>query len=105
MSEHERLRRQVAERDGWTCTYCACDLIEWYDAQDDPRASYDPDGNCAWDERGTGIYLATLDHVDASLRGRARNDLENLALACTSCNAIKGNRGVEFVMARLQESV
>jgi 5-methylcytosine-specific restriction endonuclease McrA len=85
------LRLLVAGRDGMTCRYCGHPLIEWDEARKSmPR---NEDGTIRWDWPDDGRpRLATLDHVDASIRRKGRNALANLALACSPCNASKGDR-------------
>lgn len=57
------LRDKVGSRDGWKCCYC---------------------------DRALGLTTATLEHVvPRSLGGT--NALDNLKLACESCNRARGN--------------
>lgn len=69
------LRRSVGDRDGWVCVYCHAVLSE---TPDETR----------------GALKATLDHVVARSRGGGE-ELNNLVLACRSCNSRKGARPVE----------
>ncbi len=73
-----KLRAMVADRDGWICRYCHSALREDF---------HDSDSK---------LPFATLDHIfPASLGGG--EGLDNLALACRSCNSIKGSRPVEYM--------
>ncbi len=43
-----------------------------------------------------------VDHIIARDKG-GTNELENLQLLCSTCNRVKGNRGMEYLMAKLAE--
>ncbi len=43
----------------------------------------------------------TVDHIIARSKGGA-DHLENLQLLCSHCNSVKGNRGQEYLLAKLQ---
>jgi len=60
--------RQLAQRDGWSCSYCNVKL------------SVDGDGE-----------QPTLDHVIPLSRGGARLN-DNLVLSCAACNVAKGSK-------------
>ncbi|MGF6821174.1 5-methylcytosine-specific restriction endonuclease McrA [Microbacterium sp. ZKA21] len=66
----QRLRREVLERDNWTCQYCGNDLHE-----DDPRPEHD----------------ATADHINPKAAG-GRDERSNLLAACRRCNGIKSDK-------------
>ena len=59
-------------------------------------------GNCA----GCGEHFLpqnlTVDHIIARSVG-GTDHIGNLQLLCGNCNSIKGNRGMEYLMARLQD--
>lgn len=61
------LRRELFERDGWTCRYCGDSVDE---------------------------ETATLDHVTPRSKGGS-NDPTNLATCCLMCNSIKSGRTYE----------
>ena len=70
MTVYQRLRRQVAQRARFRCSYCLTQ------------------------EKIIGT-LFTIDHIiPESLNGT--NDLENLCLACWECNLIKNDRIAGF---------
>ena len=58
-------------------------------------------GHCA----GCGVHFEyrnlTVDHIIAQDRG-GTDHIENLQLLCGSCNSIKGNRGMDYLQAKLQ---
>ena len=61
----------------------------------------DQGGICA----GCGIHftkpLLEVDHIIARSKG-GTDHINNLQLLCTLCNKIKGNRGMEYLIAQLQ---
>ena len=58
-------------------------------------------GDCA----GCGIHFEaknlTVDHIIARSKG-GTDHIENLQLLCGHCNAVKGDRGMEYLRAKLQ---
>ena len=61
-------------------------------------------GNCA----GCGVHFQDkrhfhVDHIIAQARGGS-DHIDNLQLLCGSCNSIKGNRGMDYLQAKLQLS-
>ncbi|MFJ2544384.1 HNH endonuclease [Microbacterium sp. NPDC087589] len=66
----QRLRRDVLDRDNWTCQLCGNDLHE-----DDARPEHD----------------ATVDHVIPKAAG-GRDEPSNLIAACRRCNGIKSDK-------------
>ena len=58
-------------------------------------------GNCA----GCGTHFEArhleVDHIIARRKG-GTDHIENLQLLCGSCNRIKGDRGMEYLRAKLQ---
>ena len=65
-NEWAALTRMVVERDGWVCTYCDCDTSL-------PENGY------------------AIDHVYPLAKGGS-NDIDNLTMACRSCNSSKGDK-------------
>lgn len=65
-----RLRAEIGDSRGWTCSYCLAALAEA------------PDGQ---------TLKATLDHVVPRSSGGS-HDVSNLVLACGPCNSRKGDR-------------
>lgn len=67
------------------------------------NALYDEqEGNC----KGCGEHFQQqhleLDHIIARAKG-GTDHINNLQLLCSHCNRIKGNRGQEYLVARLRE--
>ena len=58
------------------------------------------DGQCAGCETEFGIRHLTVDHIIAQSVG-GTDHIENLQLLCASCNSIKGNRGMEYLIDKL----
>jgi hypothetical protein len=77
------LKPSLAARDGgWRCCYCACHLLPTgieRDSVDDLRPT------------------AVVDHLMPRSRGGS-DELQNLVLACTSCNSSKGAKTYEEYM-------
>lgn len=73
-----RVRAKVIERDGHRCTYCGVEVVEGV----------------------PGMRMLTVDHrVPRSRAGT--DDLDNLVVACFSCNCRKHARDVdEFIASR-----
>ena len=65
-NEWAALTRMVIKRDGWVCAYCDC--------------------NTSLPENGHAI-----DHVYPLAKGGG-NDIDNLVMACRSCNCSKGDK-------------
>lgn len=79
---HRKLvkKLKIAERDGgWFCCYCGKDLLEL--TFENFREA---DGN-------SDTY-PTLEHVDPLAYGGSPRDIDNLKLACRSCNNITYNQ-------------
>ena len=59
-------------------------------------------GDCA----GCGVHFKannlTVDHIIARTRG-GTDHIDNLQLLCGHCNSVKGDRGMEYLIARLSE--
>lgn len=79
------LQYQVVARDGTRCYYCGVETL----VKNSPawRASQHPH-----------LFERTVDHVLPRCRG-GLDVLENLRLACRSCNSVKGS-GRRFVYQR-----
>ncbi len=59
------------------------------------------EGNCAGCQIHFRIQHLEIDHIISRQRG-GTDHIENLQLLCSSCNRIKGNRGMEYLRAKLQ---
>jgi hypothetical protein len=75
LKRHRRLLRLV-ERDGTECVWCGTEL--------------------------GGTMAMTLDHVVPSSQG-GTNDIENLVLACSPCNGMRGAAHVDVWPPRCEE--
>ena len=58
-------------------------------------------GNCAGCHRHFEARNLEVDHIIARNKG-GTDHIENLQLLCGNCNRIKGDRGMEYLMAKLQ---
>ena len=58
-------------------------------------------GDCAGCRTHFEARNLTVDHIVARARG-GTDHLSNLQLLCGHCNSVKGDRGMEYLMARLQ---
>ena len=77
MSVTTKFATQIAERDGgWFCHYCGLPLI--------------PLGQLHVYGIPDGMGVGAADHVVPKSQG-GRNELPNLVLACSDCNARKGS--------------
>jgi len=73
-SQWHTLRHKVAQRRGWRCHWCGCDLA------------------CHLCDRETwlsGVAMATLEHITPRAEGGAPAAMHNLALACQPCNSCR----------------
>ena len=60
-------------------------------------------GACAGCRTHFQTQHLTVDHIIARTTG-GTDHIGNLQLLCGNCNSIKGNRGMEYLMARLQDA-
>lgn len=82
-----QLAPQLAARDGgWVCHYCGEPLRN----QGTPNVQVEAHRN-HYGRWQTCIDEATIDHVIPTSKG-GTHDIDNLVLACNTCNARKGNR-------------
>jgi 5-methylcytosine-specific restriction endonuclease McrA len=75
-----RQQHLISERDGWTCAYCGINIV------------------CTCFEEGRWGVPGTVDHRVPQSQGGG-NALDNLVLACRTCNTIKGTRLPEVMFA------
>jgi 5-methylcytosine-specific restriction endonuclease McrA len=76
---NKRVVQELIDRDGTKCHYCGCELVFKYSG---------------YVENGYSI-----DHVKAKAMGGSE-DLDNLLLACRSCNSRKGSRDYAIYMMK-----
>jgi site-specific DNA-methyltransferase (adenine-specific) len=75
--------------------------IPRYNAPENKTRLYgEQEGNCAGCETHFEARHLTIDHIIARSKG-GTDHLGNLQLLCGNCNAIKGDRGMEYLVARL----
>lgn len=77
--------------------------IPKYNSAENKKKLYgEQGGNC----NGCGILFPKqnldVDHIIARSKG-GTDHIENLQLLCGNCNSVKGNRGMEYLMAELQK--
>ena len=102
MSERKSLRHllpKIVERDGgeWKCHYCGCPLVPSRIPMGHPtyyhKAGYYEDGDVCY-SLNKGYAYPEVDHVQPRSRGGSDN-LENLVVSCSSCNAHKHAKPLE----------
>ena len=59
-------------------------------------------GRCAGCEHEIPLHVLTVDHINPRSRGGS-NDISNLQLMDSTCNAIKGDRDMNYLRQRLRE--
>ena len=59
-------------------------------------------GECAGCDVLFPIRNMTIDHIIGRKQG-GTDHIDNLQLLCGACNAVKGDRGMEYLIARLRE--
>ncbi len=73
-----------------------------YNCAENKRKLYgEQEGNCAGCHTHFEARHLEIDHIIAKGKG-GTDHLENLQLLCGSCNKIKGDRGMEYLRAKLQ---
>lgn len=73
-----------------------------YNGAENKRKLYgDQEGNCAGCNTHFEARHLEVDHIIARRKG-GTDHLDNLQLLCGSCNKIKGDRGMEYLIAKLQ---
>ena len=74
-----------------------------YNSSDNKQQLYgEQDGNCAGCKTHFETRHLEVDHIIAKASG-GTDHINNLQLLCASCNRIKGNRGQEYLLARLNQ--
>lgn len=107
--DYSQLHRQIGDRDGWNCTYCATplanpsDLSRWQWIPGEIHIGCCHCGEHEVEERiepcirdggwvaASGFKLSYKDHVVPKSRGGS-NDPSNLVIVCVHCNSSKGSR-------------
>ena len=73
-----------------------------YNSRGNKRKLYEEqDGNCAGCNTHFESRHLEVDHIIARSKG-GTDHVANLQLLCSSCNRIKGDRGMDYLRARLQ---
>ena len=75
--------------------------LPFYNSLDNKKYLYgEQGGNCNGCGEHFQIQNLTVDHIIAKSKG-GTDHLENLQLLCGHCNSVKGDRGQEYLLARL----
>ena len=99
IKEMQGLWRQIVHR---TDTLRRTDLGRLPPYRTHKRALYgEQEGNCGGCRTHFEARHLEVDHIISRRKGGA-DHIENLQLLCGSCNRIKGDRGMEYLKARLQ---
>lgn len=73
-----------------------------YNCRENKEKLYgEQEGNCAGCKGHFEMRNLTIDHIIDKNSG-GTDHIENLQLLCGNCNSVKGNRGMEYLMAKLQ---
>ncbi len=101
VEERQGLFRDITHRTDIPQRTDIGDLPPYNSATNKRKLYREQEGNCA----GCGTHFEArhleIDHIIA--RGKGGTDhLDNLQLLCGSCNKIKGDRGMEYLLAKLQ---
>lgn len=84
---HQAVHR-LADRDGWACYLCGCDLIDTCPGGAAPEVLMDDYGR-RYIARDDQPRIAQREHVVPVALGGSNTDL-NMALSCRPCNSKKG---------------
>ena len=78
------------------------EVLRLYNSLDNKKHLYGHQaGNCNGCQTHFEIRHLEVDHIIAKSMG-GTDHIENLQLLCGNCNRVKGNRGQEYLMAKLQ---
>lgn len=94
----------LAKRDGWVCRYCSTALVPKGRFGESPYYTtmpfYDDFGNLLSYGHilNQGYALYAVDHIHPYSKG-GTDDLNNLALACITCNSQKRDKSVDEFLA------
>ena len=101
-SEQKLLLREITLRDDVPKRTDMGKLPKYNSTANKVKLYGEQSGNCA----GCGVHFPDkrhfhVDHIIAQVRGGG-DHIDNLQLLCGSCNSIKGDRGMEYLQAKLQ---
>ena len=77
-------------------------ILCYNDLENKTRLYDEQEVNCAGCNTHFEALHLTIDHIIPRTKG-GTDHLGNLLLLCGNCNAIKGNRGMEYLVARLAQ--
>ncbi|MCY3840043.1 MAG: HNH endonuclease signature motif containing protein, partial [Gammaproteobacteria bacterium] len=76
-------------------------LVPYNDAKNKRRLYGEQAGDCAGCGMHFELRILEIDHTIPRAKG-GTDHLDNLQLLCSHCNRVKGDRGMEYLKAKLQ---
>lgn len=90
----EEIRARLYKRDGWQCHYCQIPFVVFEELTPDVMGCYRIPQDKA---------VACVDHILSQSLG-GTNALENLVLACSRCNSLKGQKLYAEFVVKMKEA-
>lgn len=78
-------------------------VLPYYSSRENKTKLYgEQEGHCNGCDTHFEVQHLNVDHIIAKSKG-GTDHIDNLQLLCGNCNAIKGNRGMEYLLSKLDE--